>query len=143
MNHLFIYLKNMGGKNLIHIGLNLPNDDIHDEAVAQQTDHKHHGVDRGDDGDDGRHALLLPALIMGHIAALWVSGHPGWRIEWTVLQQRGQALIVFFENFYRSAFHFDTCSLKAEQVRGEKNVDTEKARKFRFDWGTKTRINDN
>lgn len=48
----------------------LPDDDIHDEAVAQQTDHKHHWVDCSDDGDDGRHAFLLPAVIMGHIAAL-------------------------------------------------------------------------
>lgn len=55
----------------------LPDDHIHDEAVAQQADHKHHRVDCSDDGDDGRHALLLPAIIVGHIAAIRVSGHPG------------------------------------------------------------------
>lgn len=87
----------------------LPDDHIHDEAVAQQADHKHHRVDRSDDGDDGRHALLLPAIIVGHIAAVRVSGHPSWRIHRTVIQQRGEALGVFFENLNRSALHVDTC----------------------------------
>lgn len=48
----------------------LPDDHIHDEAVAKQADHKHHRVDCSDDGDYGRHALLLPAIIVGHIAAV-------------------------------------------------------------------------
>lgn len=89
----------------------LPDDDIHDEAVSQQADYKHYGVDRGDDGNDRRHALLLPALIVGHIAAVGVSGHPGGEIRWTVLHRRGEAVIVFFEYFDRSAFHADTCLL--------------------------------
>lgn len=98
--------------DLPHISLKmiLPDDDIHDEAVSQQADDKHHGVDRGDDGNDWRHALLLPALIMGHIAALRVSRHPGGEIRWTILHRRGEAVIVFFEYFDWSAFHADTCS---------------------------------
>lgn len=81
-----------------------PDDDIHDKAVAQQAHHEHHGVHGGDDGDDGRHALLRPAfiLIMAHIAAVRVSGHPDRRIHQTVIQE---ALIVFFKNFYWSALH--------------------------------------
>lgn len=81
-----------------------PDDHIHDEAVAQQADHEHHRVHRGDDGDDGGHALLLPALIIaGHIAA--VSGHPNRGIHRTVLQQPGQALVLFFKNFNWCVFH--------------------------------------
>lgn len=84
-----------------------PDDDIHDKAVAQQAHHKHHGVHGGNDGDDGRHALLPPAfiIIMAHIVAVRVSGHPSRRIHQTVIQQRGQALIVFFKDFYWSALH--------------------------------------
>lgn len=89
--------------------MTLPDDDIHDEAVADEADDKHHGVDCSDDGDDGRHAPRLPAIIVGHIAALGGSGHPSWGIDVTVLQRCREALRVFFENFDRSAFHCDTC----------------------------------
>lgn len=68
---------------------NPPDDDIHNETVSHQADHKHHRIHSRDDGDDGRHALLLPAaLIVGHVAAVRVTGHPSWWIPRTALQQR-------------------------------------------------------
>lgn len=85
--------------------ISLPYDHIHDETVAQQADYKHHRVDRGDDGDDRGHPLLLPAPIVGHVAAVGVFGHPGWEIQRTVLRRPEETVIVCFQNFHRGAFH--------------------------------------
>lgn len=67
----------VSGRKRHPIYVSLPYNHIHDETVAQQADYKDHRVDGGDDGDDGGHPLLLPALVVGHVAAVGVSGHPG------------------------------------------------------------------
>lgn len=45
--------------------VSLPDDDVHDQAIAQQSHHEDERVDGGDDGDDGRQGVLLPGFVAG------------------------------------------------------------------------------
>lgn len=85
----------------------LPDDNVHDEAVAHQAHHEHHGVHSCDDGDDWGHGVLFPVRVKSQIVTFWVSRLRS-SIHITVFDERREAL-VFFENFNRGAFHIWLC----------------------------------
>lgn len=84
---------------------NSPNDDIHDQTVARQAHHEHHGVHRHDDGDDGRHGLGfgVPGTVRGVVEDFRRAGLPG--EVWDALLRLSRRTPVLFVDVHHAALH--------------------------------------
>lgn len=91
---------------------NSPNDHIHHQTVARQTHHKHHGVHRDYNGNDGRHGLgfSVPGAIGCVVEDVRQAGLPG--EVWEALPRLSRGTPVLFEDVHHAALHGAERSLR-------------------------------